>query len=552
MPRRYHTSIGSFTRKSTFFWAGVGATVGLANLLQFPYLASVHGGGLFILLYLCCLLAISLPLITTEAVIGRYARHGILLAMHELVRRTKRSRAWMAVGRLSILAAFLVLSFTVVFGAIALAYVFFGALGRFSGAGEVAATGVLAGLVSNPDGYQQFMGWHVFFLVMVLWVSGRGVVGGLERAFRVVVPVTLALLLALFGVALWQGRVDGSFSQILAMQPENLSWGSLRSALFHAFFSLGLGVGVWAILGAYTAPNTPLKRSVVLILAVDTLVAVVAGLMIFGLFSGDATFNGQGGIQLLFVALPVALAELPGSQFMLVTVFLLVVMIIWATALALLEPVIDWFRGWAGTSRGLSVAIVGLAVWVAGLGSLFSFNIWQSYRFGGATLFRWLELVTGGVMVPLVAILVALFAGWCLTRHLSAIMLGEVPRFLLVIGQWGMRLLLPLMVLYIGIHYTAVSLVGLCDNGGEAVWCESSTGRHHDGEGTAFSEAPPADEAGADNMNNEEAEPLLPTEQKMEEPHQSPSDRPHKDDDILYHSAQLQPGLLARPLHFQS
>lgn len=126
MPTPYQTHIGSFTRKSTFFWAAVGATVGLANLWQFPYLASLHGGGLFILLYLACLLLVTLPLMVTEAAIGRYARHGIVLAMDGLIRSAKQSRAWMAVGRLSILAAFLVLSFTAVFGAIALAYVFSG------------------------------------------------------------------------------------------------------------------------------------------------------------------------------------------------------------------------------------------------------------------------------------------------------------------------------------------------------------------------------------------------------------------------------------------
>ena len=128
MPTPYQTHIGSFTRKSTFFWAAVGATVGLANLWQFPYLASLHGGGLFILLYLGCLLLVTLPLMVTEASIGRYARHGIVLAMDGLIRSAKSSRVWMAAGRLSVLAAFVVLSFSAVFGAIALAYVFFGAV----------------------------------------------------------------------------------------------------------------------------------------------------------------------------------------------------------------------------------------------------------------------------------------------------------------------------------------------------------------------------------------------------------------------------------------
>ena len=503
MPTPYHTHIGSFTRKSTFFWAALGATVGLANLWQFPYLASLHGGGLFILLYLGCLLLVTLPLMVTEASIGRYARHGIVLAMDGLIRSAKSSRVWMAAGRLSVLAAFVVLSFTAVFGAIALAYVFFGALGRFSGASQAEATSVLAGLVSDPRAFREFMGWHAVFLVMVLWVSGQGVVGGLERAFRIVVPGTLILMLALFGLAAWHGRIDGAISQILEMHPEDLTWASLRAALFHAFFTLGLGMGVWAVLGSYTTPDTRLKRSILAAVLMDTLVAILAGLMIFSMATESNVFDGERGFSLLFVSLPVTLAQLPVSQFVIATVFLMVVMIVWATALALLEPVVGWFREWTGAPRGLSVVLVGLAVWLAGLASLLSFNVWAEYRLGGATVFRWLELATGGLMIPLVAILIALFTGWCLTRNLSRTMLGAAPKLFGTIWFWVMRLVLPLVVVYIGIHYTAASLANLCDNGSKAFWCEQAPGMVFQGEGG--------------------------------EQQSSPENAP-KDDDILYHS----------------
>ena len=95
----------------------------------------------------------------------------------------------MLAGRLGILAAFLVLSFTVVFGSIALAYVFFGAMGKFSGVDQQGATAILSGLVSDPREYRLFMGWHALFLILVIWVSVQGVVKGLERTLRVVVPV---------------------------------------------------------------------------------------------------------------------------------------------------------------------------------------------------------------------------------------------------------------------------------------------------------------------------------------------------------------------------
>jgi len=528
MPTPYQTPIGSFTRKSTFFWAAVGATVGLANLWQFPYLASKHGGGLFILLYLGCLLLVTLPLMVTEAAVGRYARHGVVLAMDGLIRSAKRSRAWMALGRLSILGAFLVLSFTAVFGAIALAYVFFGALGRFSGAGQAEATEILAGLVSDPREFRVFMGWHAFFLVMVLWVSGQGVVGGLERAFRIVVPGTLVLLLALFGLAVWYGRIDGAISQMLATHPQDLSWQSLSAALFHAFYTLGLGMGVWAVLGAYTTPDTQLKRSILAVVLMDTLVAILAGLMIFSMATESDMFAGQHGFGLLFVSLPLTLAELPASQFFIAAVFLLVVMIVWATALALLEPVVGWFREWIGAPRGLTVVLVGLAVWLAGLASLFSFNVWAEFRLGGASVFRWLELITGGVMIPLMAVLIAFFTGWCLTRNLSQTMVGSAPRLFSAIWIWVMRLVLPLVVAYIGVHYTAASLLNLCDNGGKAFWCEPAPGMVSREEGDA-----------SQNTGDAKAGELLPAEQgpssELNEQQSTPENAP-KDDDILYHS----------------
>ncbi|CAN0562510.1 unnamed protein product, partial [Ectocarpus sp. 12 AP-2014] len=181
MPAPYETPIGSWTRKSTFFWAAVGATVGLANLWQFPYLAGQHGGGLFILLYVACLLLVTLPLMVTEAAIGRHSRHGIVLAMDGYIRSARCSRWWMFAGRLSVIAAFLVLSYTAVFGSIALAYVFYGAFGVFANAGQAEATAVLSDLVSDTRDYKVFMAWHLFFLVLVIWVSIQGVVQGLER-----------------------------------------------------------------------------------------------------------------------------------------------------------------------------------------------------------------------------------------------------------------------------------------------------------------------------------------------------------------------------------
>ncbi|MCG7198427.1 sodium-dependent transporter [Marinobacter pelagius] len=538
MSTPYQTANGTFTRKSTFFWASVGATVGLANLWQFPYLASLHGGGLFVLIYLACLLLVTLPLMVTEAALGRYSRHGIVLAVDGLIRSARCSRGWMLAGRLSVVAAFVVLSYTAVFGSIALAYVFFGALGRLSSGSEAEAASVLYELVSDPGHYRQFMAWHAFFLLLVLWVSVQGVARGVERTMRVVVPGALVLMLALFGLAAWQGRIDGAFAHILEMRPEDVSLGSVKAALFHAFFTLGLGMGVWTVLGTYTTPDTRFKRSILAVVLMDTLVAVLAGLMIFALANGSTDFDGERGFSLLFVTLPVSLAQFPGSQLILACAFLLVVMVVWTTSLALMEPVVGWLREWTGAPRGISVVLVGLLVWLAGLVTLLSFNLWADYRLYGATLFRWLELFTGGLLIPLVAILVALFTGWCLTRRLAHQLIGRAPGLFARVWYWDMRAVLPVVVAYVGIMYTAFSLDSLCDNGSAALWCESPAALAlevvPDEAPGADSGAPVSDGQGS-SAPSEQAKPADGEEGAAPEPVEQPENAP-KEDEILYHS----------------
>ncbi|KAA1175779.1 sodium-dependent transporter [Marinobacter salinexigens] len=549
MPTPYQTPIGSFTRKSTFFWAAVGATVGLANLWQFPYLASRHGGGLFVLIYLACLLLVTLPLMVTEASFGRYSRHGIVLAMDGFVRSAQVSRLWMLAGRLSILAAFLVLSFTAVFGAVALAYMFFGAFGRFTDAGTVGAAEILTGLVADPKQYRIFMGWHAVFLGLVVWVSVRGVVNGVERTLRVVVPAALLLMIALFSLAIWKGGLAGSIHQMLEMHPDDVTIDSVKAALFHAFFTLGLGMGVWSVFGAYTAPRTQLKRSILAAVLMDTLVGIMAGMMIFSVATGANRLDGEHGFGLLFISMPVALAQLPGSQFILTAVFLLVVLIVWTTSICLLEPVVGWFREWTGSPRGWSAFVVGLAAWFVGLASLLSFNVWSQERLAGATVFRWLELITGGLLIPVVAVLICVFTGWCLTRSLSHRILGKTPGLFAGIWYWVMRLVLPAVVAYIGILYTSFSLNSLCIDGNSAMWCQQDLPVVENSEPAAMD---PGDEGMAvenqsdalaeqPGSNSDAATPLAPSanqgardEEAVDE--LKDGENAPKQEDILYHS----------------
>ncbi|MDX1801174.1 MAG: sodium-dependent transporter [Marinobacter sp.] len=475
MPTPYETPIGSWTGRSTFFWAATGATVGLSNLWKFPYLAGANGGGLFVLLYLGCLLLITLPLMLTETALGRTARNGIVLAMDGVARHIGRSAHWTWIGRLSVLAGFLVLSFTAVIGAICLAYVFYSALGQFSGASEQSVARTLSNLVENPNGQRSFMIWHASFLILVAVVSVQGVVDGLERAFRVVMPALLMLLLALFFYSYRFGDLGSAVDFMLRFHPADVSWSSLQLALAHAFYTLGLGMGVWVIFGAYMPSFTPLKRSVFAVALMDTLIAIVAGLTIYGLVFNRIAGVPSQGFGLVFLDLPASLASAPGGQFVATAMFVAILLVAWTTALALLEPVVGWFQEWVGGPRGWSATIIVVAAWLAGLGTLFSFNSWSDLTLAGGTLFRWIEILTGGLLIPLVSIALAIFVGWVLRKQRSLVMIGRTPAWIAGIWFWVIKLVLPPVILFIGGHYAMVSLGALCDDDQQVEWCRGSS-----------------------------------------------------------------------------
>lgn len=548
MPTPYETAIGSWTRRSTFFWAATGATVGLSNLWQFPYLAGQHGGGLFILLYLACLLLVTLPLMLTESALGRQSRHGIVLAMDGFVRQGRLSRHWIWLGRFSIVSAFVVLSFTAVIGSVALAYLFYGALGRFNGTDEAKAAELLSDLVADRNNYRQFMGWHGFFLLLVVWISVQGVVVGLERAFRWVVPGLFVMLLGLLIYCAEYGQLGRAVDYLLVFRQEDLTWDSLQAALFHAFFTLGLGMGVWVVFGAYMPTMTPLKRSVFGVVLMDTLFAIIAGLLIYALVLARAPGVGEQGFGLMFLALPLSLADLPGSQFVIAAMFLMVVLVAWTTSVALLESLVGWFQEWTGSPRSGAVLMMGALVWGAGLASLFSFNIWADYTAIGGSVFRWLELTVSGLLIPLVSILLALFVGWKLSRPVAFGLIGKTPWLIGQIWFWVMRLVLPIVVAYIGINYSFTSLQDLCGGDRDADLCRpiNVLPLQLDGDepdSLAVPEAaepqqwpPKPEQEGGDSepetgAEKDDAEPARPTPADETDEKDNQSDR-----EILYHS----------------
>ncbi|TVP61990.1 MAG: hypothetical protein EA349_00005, partial [Halomonadaceae bacterium] len=297
--------------------------------------------------------------------------------------------------------------------------------------------------------------WQLGFLVLVLLVSLRGIHQGLARSLRVVVPLMLVLTLVLLAFALSVGEPGPVIGRLLSLDFAALGWHGLLQAMSQAFYSVGVATGAMLMLGAYMPGSGSLRLAAWVVVVVDTLVAVLAAIVVYSLLH-PLELNPGAGFSLLFNGLPLALSEgVSGSaataQPMTSLLFVLVVLLAWSSAIIVLEPLVAWLMARTGLSRFLSVALLLVLIWVVGLGSILSFNHWSEATFLGKGLFAWLNLLAAGVLMPLVGLGLAVFLGWVRPALLNrqGLVLGY-PGFF--IWQWLIRWLVPVVMVILIIY----------------------------------------------------------------------------------------------------
>jgi len=523
----YATPAGSWTGRSSFFWAMTGATLGLGNLWQLPKLISEQGGWLFLALYLMCLAVMAVPLILAEAALGRGSRHGFVLALAGWIDRGYFSPRWIWIGRSSLLAAFIVLSITCVLGGLSLAYMFEAAMDRFSPDSTIGVDDTLMQLVAGRSQPGKLMFWHFLFVALLVATVRRSGGAGIERAFRLVVPTAIGLVLILLLASAEFGYLEPTAHSMLSSRYESLSWRSLYLAFSHAFFTFGMGLGIWVLFAAYLPKGASVRRSVLGVVILHTALALAIALLVGSFVQAGGLGSGiRQGFNLVFLQLPESLTLIPAGHFLSVGLFLLVLLLTYTSALALMEVVNSAIQEWMGAPRSWSVMLLAGAIWFVGLGTLFSFNIWSQFTFAGGTLFTWLELVTAGVLVPAVVIAFAIFIGfYCAPSDLVSVPEG---RSLVLRQMWlfCLKIIVPPVVLALGCIYVVLSLNRLCVSDTDwTAWCKSAPITMPQPYAEPSVETSPNDvpgqstpDADPDDLISEEEELRLPSESASDEP----------------------------------
>lgn len=435
----------SWSSQTVFIMAAVGSAVGLGNLWKFPYITGENGGGAFVLVYLACVLLIGIPVLLSELALGRSGKANPVQAMANVSRENGGSRWWSLLGFNGVLAGALILSFYTVIAGWGLAYFVESIQGAFVNISAEEVGENFSGLLANP---YELLFWHTLVSLFTIVVVAKGVKSGIEKAITFMMPGLLIILLILLGYATTTGFFGTSFSFLFYPDFSKLTWAAVLTAMGHAFFTLSIGLGTMMVYGSYLSKEYSIVKAGLWIAFADTLVALLAGLVIFSIVFANGLEPGSGP-GLLFQTLPVAFGEMAGGWFFGTLFFALVVMAALSSSISLIEPAVSWFDQNWGIKRVKAAWILGAIIWFIGVGTVLSFNNWSDVHFlGERNFFESVDFLTANIMLPLGGLLMAIFAAWVLK---SEVRHEELPMSESLMNKfvWVLKWVAPIAVMVV-------------------------------------------------------------------------------------------------------
>jgi NSS family neurotransmitter:Na+ symporter len=415
-----------------FVLAAVGSSVGLGNIWRFTYTTGENGGGAFVLAYLIFLTVIALPLLAAEYAIGRRSGHSAVESVQALARASGKSELWGGLAWIGMLAAFFILTFYCVVSAWFMAYIPLAVTGALSeGAHIVSDSQARFDAVTSPQNLPSLLGYLAIFISAAAFVVGRGVKRGIERASSILMPIFALVLLILLGFAVAEGAFSEAVTFLTRIRPEDFSFSMLLDALAQSFFATGVGAAVMITYGAYLKTDADVPRSAAIVALSDTLVAVLAALVVFSLVFSVGS-EPEAGFSLLFVNLPIGLAQMPFGNILGGAFFLLALFAALASSISLMEVAVSWLDERTGVTRWGAAAGVGFATFVIGAGYIYSHDY-----------IVFVDFVASSLLMPVGGLLIAVFAGWIIDKKMMQAEMG--PSFF---GPWRLvvRWLIPIMI----------------------------------------------------------------------------------------------------------
>lgn len=385
-----------------------GSSVGLGNIWRFPYVAGDNGGGAFLVIYILCVLLLGLPIMVAEFSVGRASHRNAVGAYRAL------DPKWSFLGYNGVVAAFLILGFYFVVSGWTAEYMVHsvtGSLARYTTADEYKS--VFENFIQNP--WRPVL-YTALFVLATHFVIAMGVQKGIERSAKVLMPLLFVILIALSIHSLLMPGGEEGLRFLFRPDFSKVTPSTVLTALGQAFFSLSIGLGCLVTYASYFKNDTNITHTALQVAFIDTLVAVLAGLVIFpAVFS--VGIEPTAGPSLVFVTLPAIFNTLPLSMVWSTIFFLLLVIAALTSTISLHEVLTVYVQEEWHLSRRAAAWIVTGACIVLGAAASLSLGAWQWLQLGGKSFFDLLDFVTANIMLPAGGFFICIFTGWVLDRR---------------------------------------------------------------------------------------------------------------------------------------
>ena len=413
------TARGNWTSNVGFVLAATGSAIGLGNLWKFPFITWENEGGAFVLVYLICIAAVGLPIMMAELLIGRRSQKSAVGALKDAA-----GPLWGIVGGWGVLAAFVLLSYYTVIAGWSL-YYFAKSVGWSMGGFPAGInTGDVFGAQVSNAGLQLML--SLGFSVATIAVVYFGVQRGIERIARIFLPILFGILVLMLFSALGMSGSGEALAFIFRPNFASLEPKSVLEALGHSFFTLSLGMGAMITYGSYIARNQSVVKASGMIVLLDTVIALVATIIMFSVIfsvAGMAEQVGGSTVGMLFISLPeLFFSEVPFGSLLGPLFYVLVALAALTSTMSLLEVVTSYMIDERGISRHKATVISGAAIFV--------FTIFAALSFTGTPFLSTLNVFGEGKdgwfstadhfvsnwMLPTGGLAITLAAGWFMTR----------------------------------------------------------------------------------------------------------------------------------------
>ena len=440
-----------FSSRLGFILISAGCAIGLGNVWRFPYITGKYGGAAFVLIYLIFLIILGMPIMAMEFAVGRASRKSAARSFHVL---EPKGTKWHIEGYLAMLGNYLLMMFYTTVGGWMISYIFKIASGSFQGLAPDQVGGVFNDMLASP-GSMTF--WMVVAVLLAFGICSMGLQNGVERITKIMMSFLLIILIVLCIRSVTLPGASAGLQFYLIPDFGKIVKNGLGEVIFaamgQAFFTLSLGIGAMAIFGSYISRDRTLMGESVNICILDTIVALMAGLVIFPACFAFGVDPGEGP-GLVFVTLPNIFNQMAAGRLWGTLFFIFMSFAALSTIIAVFENIISFGIDLWGWTRKKSVLVNLVLILVLSLPCVLGFNVWSGIAplGAGSTIQDLEDFIVSNNLLPLGSLLYLLFCtsryGWGWDNFIAEADAGKGIKF----PKWArfyVSYILPLIVLFI-------------------------------------------------------------------------------------------------------